>query len=548
MPTEQDATETAPSLGPQTAAARRRELTPDERERLRAESRARRRAREAAEDRPPREGHPPEPQAGEISVRRMEADERGPAHATPAAGRFLVAHSAARHPIPVPEPAAPARPALPPLPRLPDDLRDRGVLLLGLACAAGAVVCLVATLASGLFGGASAGGMQGEPSRQAVAPGGWIALAGSDAPADARLVLESRSEGGRWRSFGEGESDGDGRFRLRGRVLERPGRVMLRARAPGAAAATPVAVTVRPLRLASVGDINLGDDPGAAIAANGPRYPWEDTGAALRKADLAFGNLESAVSKRGEPVPKEYNFRGTPQALAGLRRHSGIDVLNLANNHVGDYGPEATLDTIRGVQRLGMKAVGAGPNLRRALAPQVVERLGLRVAFVGFSEIAPVEFAAAEDRPGTAWADPEAIASAVQAARRRADVVVATFHWGIEKQTLETARQRELADVAVRAGAQVVVGAHPHTLQPVRRQGGAIVAYSLGNFVFGAESDETSTTGILELDLTAEGVSRARWRAARISGGRPLLDDSRPRRLPLRDSVAMEAGVNLFDL
>jgi poly-gamma-glutamate capsule biosynthesis protein CapA/YwtB (metallophosphatase superfamily) len=193
-----------------------------------------------------------------------------------------------------------------------------------------------------------------------------------------------------------------------------------------------------------------------------------------------------------------------------------------------------------------MKAIGAGPDLRRALEPQVVRRLGLRVAFVGFSEIAPLEFAAQPGRPGTAWATPEAIATAVQAARRKADVVVATFHWGIEKQTLETARQRELADVAVRAGAQVVIGAHPHTLQPIRRQGGAIVAYSLGNFVFGAHSPETSTTGILELGLTAEGVARASWHPARISGGRPMPQDTRPKRIPLRDAVAMEAGVNLF--
>ena len=125
---------------------------------------------------------------------------------------------------------------------------------------------------------------------------------------------------------------------------------------------------------------------------------------------------------------------------------------------------------------------------------------------------------------------------------------MATFHWGIEKQTLETARQRQLADVAVRNGAQVVIGAHPHTLQPVRRQGGAIVAYSLGNFVFAAQSPQTTTTGILELDLTAEGVSRSEWRSARISGGSPLLDKRAPRRLPLRDSLKMQAGINLPEL
>ncbi len=203
---------------------------------------------------------------------------------------------------------------------------------------------------------------------------------------------------------------------------------------------------------------------------------------------------------------------------------------------------------MKAVERLGMKAVGAGPDIRRALQPQVVERLGLKIAFVGFSEIAPLEFAATRNRPGTAWANPTQIATAVHAARRRADLVVATFHWGIEKQTLETARQRELADVAVRAGAQVVIGAHPHTLQPVRRQGGALVAYSLGNFVFGAHSAQTSTTGILELGLTAEGVARAHWKPAHISGGRPLLEKGKPARVPLRDGVRMEAGVNLPEL
>jgi poly-gamma-glutamate capsule biosynthesis protein CapA/YwtB (metallophosphatase superfamily) len=444
----------------------------------------------------------PQPRPGEIHVRRLT------------------------------EPKAPAASA-----------RERVSALLALSSAVGVVAFLVSSLTPS--GGAGAGAtFEATAAGRAVAPGGRIVLTGAQAPPSASLVLETRSRGGHWRAAGETTSDEDGRFRLEGRVVARPGPVTVRARGSDGAVATPVRVMVRPLRLASVGDINLGDVPGQAIAANGPRWPWESAGQWLHRADIAFGNLESAVSTRGTPFPKEFNFRGTPEALAGLRRHSGIDVLNLANNHTGDYGPEATLDTVRGVERLGMKAVGAGPDLRRALAPQVIERLGLRVAFVGFSNIAPVEFAASENSPGTAWATPESIAAAVQAARRRADVVVATFHWGIEKQTLESADQQALADVAVRAGAQLVIGAHPHTLQPVRRQGAALVAYSLGNFVFGAQSTDTSTTGILEVGLTAEGVTAARWRAGRISGGRPTLA-KRPRRLPLGDDLTMETGVNL---
>jgi poly-gamma-glutamate capsule biosynthesis protein CapA/YwtB (metallophosphatase superfamily) len=482
MASDQDTSERPSGLGPQTAAARGGAQSPPERE--------------------------PKPKPGEISVRRLSP----PAHP-----------SEARHPVPT---------------------RERVSALLALGSAVGVVAFIVTSLTpAGAPGGET---FEAEPSSRAVAPGGRIVLTGSEAPGSTTLVLETRAKGGNWRAVGRAESDAGGEFRLEGRVVGRPGPVAVRARAPGVAVAAPVRVTVRPLRLASVGDINLGDTPGDAIAANGPGWPWESAGRWLRDADIAFGNLESAVSERGTPFPKQFNFRGTPAALAGLRRHSGMDVLNLANNHVGDYGPEAMLDTVRDVEGLGMKAVGAGPQLRRALTPQVIERLGLRVGFVGFSNIAPVEFAASESGPGTAWATPEAVASAVQAARRNADIVVATFHWGIEKQTLESADQRALADVAVAAGAQLVIGAHPHSLQPVRRQGASLVAYSLGNFVFGAYSSDTSTTGILEVDLTAEGVTAARWRAGQISDGRPLLEDSRPRRLPLGDDLTMDTGVSLY--
>jgi poly-gamma-glutamate capsule biosynthesis protein CapA/YwtB (metallophosphatase superfamily) len=100
----------------------------------------------------------------------------------------------------------------------------------------------------------------------------------------------------------------------------------------------------------------------------------------------------------------------------------------------------------------------------------------------------------------------------------------------------------------VQNGAQVVLGGHTHTLQPVRRQGGAIVAYSLGNFVFDGQSVPTTTTGVLQLGLTADGVTSARWRAAHIANGRPLLTGRKAKRLPMRDDLRMQAGVNLPQL
>jgi poly-gamma-glutamate capsule biosynthesis protein CapA/YwtB (metallophosphatase superfamily) len=534
------------SLGPQTAAARRR---------------ARPAPEEPAGPRDEPLG-PLTPVARELA--EIEESEPAPAVlATPpveSEPEPAAPEEQAAEVEPAPRPAPRFRPTLPPPPPPPAPRPRKPrpqpagpppgaavAALTTLGSALAMLLFLVSSVGSEHASPVSAGdSLEARPSLTEVAPGGRISLRGTGAPPGGPLELETRSADGDWQSAGRGAADAAGEFRLSGRVAAAPGTVMVRARAEQAdAGSDPVAVTVRPLRLSSVGDINLGDVPGANIAMEGPRYPWTSAGRALGSADIAFGNLECAISKRGTPFEKLYNFRGTPAALRGLARHSGLDVLNLANNHAGDYGPVALLDTVRGIERLGMKAVGAGRTLRRALQPQIVERLGLRVAFVGFSEIAPIEFAASAEGPGTAWATPEAVTKAVHRARRRADVVVATFHWGMEKAVTESAAQQALATAAADAGAQLVIGAHPHVLQPLRRQGSALVAYSLGNFVFGAVSDETTATGILETDLTSEGVAAARWREGTITAGRPQLKRGRPQALPLEDTAAMTAGVPL---
>jgi poly-gamma-glutamate synthesis protein (capsule biosynthesis protein) len=315
----------------------------------------------------------------------------------------------------------------------------------------------------------------------------------------------------------------DGTYVLRYTPSRRSPRYRLRVDAANGAVRS-VSVRERDVVLRAVGDINLGDGVADVMAARGTLYPWGDVAPVLRSADIAFGNLECSVSTRGAPVPKEFRFRGSPAALRRVVRHTGLDVLNLANNHVGDYGTAALLDTVRAVRASGALPVGAGATLAAARRPQVVTRLGLRVAFVGFSDIGPASFFAGASSPGTSFADAGAIDAAVRAARRRADVVVATFHWGIERDTAENVRQRSFAAVALRAGAAAVIGAHPHVLQPVRRASVTqVVAYSLGNFVWSAGSGATSATGLLRLSLSARGVEGARLRPARIVQARPVL-------------------------
>ena len=354
-----------------------------------------------------------------------------------------------------------------------------------------------------------------------------IPVAGRGAVPGAAVELQRLLGGVRWVTIKSATAAADGTVRLRYDPTNPSPTLRYRLRlASGGVASPAVTVRTRNITLAAFGDANFGDGVATVMDSRGALYPWGGVAPTLRAADIAFGNLECAISHRGVAVPKEFNFRGRPDRLAQVIRFAGLDVLNLANNHAGDYGQAALLDTLRNVRAGGVLAVGAGATLAAARRPQVISRLGLRVGFVGFSDINPAGFVAGPASPGTASASPAAIAAGVRAARRVSDVVVATFHWGVERATTENARQRAFARAALAAGATAVIGAHPHVLQPIRRTGPGrrrLVAYSLGNFVWSAGSAASSSTGILRVQLSGRGVEGHRFLPARIEGTRPRL-------------------------
>ena len=312
-----------------------------------------------------------------------------------------------------------------------------------------------------------------------------------------------------------------GRFHLSFSAPE-PGRYRLRVVAYGRSAPAGM-LRVRPLTLDAVGDVTFGEQVGPAVEEHGGAYPWTGVAGTLRAADITVGNLETSISTRGTALAKQYTFRGPPQALPAMSRLAGFDVLTLANNHAGDYGPEALMDTVRFVRAAGIKPIGAGANDLLARRPAVVEAGGLRIAFLGYSDVNPPGFPATRWTPGTARADTDAITADVRAARSRADVVVCFFHWGVELQPDPDSRQRQLADTCLDAGAQVVLGAHPHVLGPVTRPGRrTLVAWTLGNFVFPSSGDP-ARTAILEVRLDAAGVRGYRLVPVHIDGFRPVL-------------------------
>ena len=227
----------------------------------------------------------------------------------------------------------------------------------------------------------------------------------------------------------------------------------------------------------------------------------------LASADIAVVNAEMAISDRGSAVDKEYVFRAPPQAAARMAV-AGIDVANLANNHARDYGAEALLDSVNLLEIAGVVPLGAGADDTEAYAHRVLHAAGdVRVAFVGASMVVPGAFPAGPDWPGIASARPTTrIVESVRAASRAADVVIVVIHWGVERQTCPVAEQFDVTRELLDAGADAIIGHHPHVLQPIEFLGGKLVAYSLGNFVWHPRTGLTGETGVLQIDFDADRI------------------------------------------
>ena len=262
----------------------------------------------------------------------------------------------------------------------------------------------------------------------------------------------------------------------------------------------------------------LDDAPGRAVRRG--RDPFARVAHWLSAADVRIGNLESIVATTGTPVPdKPYTFRAHPRVLDPLKRH--FDAVSLANNHAGDYGPQAMLESMRLLDGHGIGWFGAGRNLAQAHEPLLIERRGLRIALLGYNEFLPRSFEADVDKPGVAWSEDEQVRLDITHARsrHRADLVIPVMHWGWENESRASRRQRSLARLMLDAGADVVVGAHPHVTQDIEIHAGKPVFYSLGNFVFDGFSDEANNTGwLLELEMDRDGVRRWRTRVVRLDG------------------------------
>ncbi len=242
-----------------------------------------------------------------------------------------------------------------------------------------------------------------------------------------------------------------------------------------------------PVRIAFVGDIMLDGGPGHIVTNDGD--PFAGVASILADSDLAIGNLECSITDQGSAVEKPYTFKGPVSALAVLKKH--FSAVSLANNHSGDWGKQGFAGELALLRDAQLPWFGGGFTIRQARDPLVITRNGQRIALLGYNEYPPQSFAATATEPGVAWLTEEAALEDIHKVRQQhVDRIILFLHWGVEFEPKPTKQQQVLARRLIDAGADAIIGSHPHVTQTIDWYKDRPIVYSLGNFVFDYYPDD----------------------------------------------------------
>ena len=223
----------------------------------------------------------------------------------------------------------------------------------------------------------------------------------------------------------------------------------------------------------------------------------------ISRADIYMANQEFPFSDRGTPAPdKQFTFRVPPERVS-MMHELGIDIVTIANNHTLDYGTDALVDTCTTLENAGIPYVGAGANMDRAKQLETIEVRGRTIGFLAASRVYPdTSWVANSKKPGmVSGYDPSILLKEIEAAGEYCDYLVVYMHWGIERDEKPQEYQRTLGRQLIDAGADLVIGSHPHVLQGIEYYQGKPIVYSLGNFIFGSSIPKTA---LLRADVDLE--------------------------------------------
>lgn len=278
------------------------------------------------------------------------------------------------------------------------------------------------------------------------------------------------------------------------------------------------------ITMSFVGDLLPGEYLTPLMEQNGFDYPYRNALLYLSEPDITAGNLELPITLGGTPIEgTPYVYKGHPDVLPAIKE-AGFDVLSLANNHAMDQGLEGMTDTIRYLKETGFGYMGTGNNDKEAFEPYYTEAKGVKVAFVGLSRVIPyAELKADRNTPGIAETyDTTRAVAAIKKAEENADLVVVMVHWGDDGTDRPVEYQTVNARAYIDAGADLVIGAHPHVLQGFEVYKGKWIAYSLGNFIFSAyPKGNWAETGVLDAACTKDGNCKLKFNPMIVVQGQP---------------------------
>lgn len=220
-------------------------------------------------------------------------------------------------------------------------------------------------------------------------------------------------------------------------------------------------------------------------------------------ADLNIFNLETAVTDKDKPEEKQYNFRTQPAFLNSLKS-IGFNVATIANNHSYDFGEDGFLDTLKNLDKAGIAYVGGGLDSAAAYRGRVFTVRGVKIGILGFAKVngGPASIAGKDKVGTTNGYDRKPTSAAIAAIKKQSDVVIILTHWGEEGSFCPRGTEVSSAKEWFEQGADIIVGSHTHTLQPISLQGNKLIAYSMGNFIFYSSALENRTTGILKIRIS----------------------------------------------
>ncbi len=268
-------------------------------------------------------------------------------------------------------------------------------------------------------------------------------------------------------------------------------------------APSPTEAPKQPVVLGFAGDVNLDEDsyPVKEYDKEGKGLPGvlsEDLIAEMNQADIMMLNNEFAYSTRGiEEQNKSYTFRADPKRV-DILKEMGVDIVSLANNHALDFGMDALLDTFSTLDNAGIAYIGAGETMARAKAPVYFTVGDKTIAFVAASRVVfAMDWYATDTSPGMIGTyDPTLFLESIREADANADFVIAYVHWGVEHNNYPEKYQKVFAKNYIDAGADAVIGCHPHVMQGLEFYQGKPIAYSLGNYWFNRSNKES---GLLKI-------------------------------------------------